>query len=148
MNFTLNRVRRNGLPCGSLPESSQTFLSSRVTDPTTREDARFRVMRAIEANPACSQRDIAQALGISLGAVNYCLNALIEKGCVKVKNFRASDNKLRYAYILTPRGLAEKGALTGRFLQRKLREYEALKAEIESLQGEPRLGKRQGKQVS
>src|SRR5262245_2052491 len=96
-------------------------------------DAHFRVLRIIEANPTFSQRDIAKSLGISLGAVNYCLSALIGVGFVKVRNFRASDNKLRYAYILTPKGAAEKAALTGAFLQRKLREHEALKAEIEAL---------------
>ena len=90
-------------------------------------------MRIIESNPTYSQRDIARSLGMSLGGVNYCLNALIKVGFVKVKNFRASDNKVRYAYILTPKGAAEKAALTGAFLQRKVREYEALKAEIEAL---------------
>jgi EPS-associated MarR family transcriptional regulator len=90
-------------------------------------------MRIIEANPTYSQRDIARSLGISLGAVNYCLNALIEVGFVKVKNFRNSDNRLRYAYILTPKGAAEKAALTGAFLERMMREYEALKAESEAL---------------
>jgi EPS-associated MarR family transcriptional regulator len=98
------------------------------------QDAHFRVMRIIQANPTYSQRDIARSLGISLGAVNYCLNALVEVGFVKVKNFRNSDNKMRYAYILTPKGVAEKAALTGAFLQRMLQEYEALKAEIEALQ--------------
>jgi len=93
-------------------------------------------MRLIEANPSLSQRDIARALGISLGAVNYCLSALIEVGFVKVRNFRASNNKQRYAYILTPKGAAEKAALTAGFLQRKVQEYEALKAEIESLRGD------------
>lgn len=87
----------------------------------------------LEDNPDCSQRDIARQLGVSLGAVNFCLNALIEKGHVKVNNFRAADNKLRYAYLLTPKGVSEKAALTSRFLRRKLREYEALKAEIEAL---------------
>jgi EPS-associated MarR family transcriptional regulator len=96
------------------------------------QDARFRVMRTIATNPAYSQRDIARLLGISLGAVNYCLKALIQVGFVKVKNFRAADSKMRYAYILTPKGAAEKAALAGAFLQRKLREYEALKAEIEA----------------
>ena len=97
-------------------------------------------MRLIEANPSLSQRDIANSLGISLGAVNYCLKALIGVGFVKVRNFRASGNKLRYAYILTPKGAAEKAALMGGFMQRKLREYEALKAEIEGLQLEARSG--------
>lgn len=103
-------------------------------------DAHFRVMRLIEANPSLSQRDIANSLGISLGAVNYCLKALIGVGFVKVRNFRSSNNKLRYAYILTPKGAAEKAALMGGFMQRKLREYEALKAEIEGLQHETRSG--------
>ena len=102
------------------------------------QDAHFRVMRVIEANPTFSQRDISRSLGISLGAVNYCLNALIGVGFVKVRNFRASDNKLRYAYILTPKGAAEKAELTRSFLQRKIREYEALKTEIEALQSEAR----------
>jgi EPS-associated MarR family transcriptional regulator len=97
------------------------------------QDAHYRVMRIIQANATYSQRDIARSLGISLGAVNYCLKALIEVGFVKAKNFRNSDNKMRYAYILTPKGVAEKAALTGAFLQRMLREYEALKAEIEAL---------------
>lgn len=101
-----------------------------------REDVRFRVLRFLEENPDCSQRDIARQLGVSLGAVNYCLNALVEKGHVKVSNFRAADNKLRYAYLLTPKGISEKALLTSRFLRRKLREYEALKREIEALQDE------------
>ncbi|WP_425419074.1 MarR family EPS-associated transcriptional regulator [Oricola indica] len=98
-----------------------------------REDVRFRVLRLLEENPEFSQRDIARYLGVSLGAVNFCLAALVEKGHVKVNNFRAADNKLRYAYLLTPNGIAEKAALTSRFLRRKLREYEALREEIESL---------------
>ena len=97
-------------------------------------------MRLIEANPSVSQREIARSLGISLGAVNYCLSALIEVGFVKVRNFRASNNKHRYAYILTPKGAAEKAALTAGFLQRKVQEYEALKAEIESLRAAAQSG--------
>src|SRR5262245_14891481 len=90
-------------------------------------------MRIIEANPTYSQRDIARLVGISLGAVNHCLNALIGVGLVKVRDFRASNNKRRYAYILTPKGAAEKAALAEAFLQRMMREYEALKEEIEAL---------------
>jgi EPS-associated MarR family transcriptional regulator len=108
-----------------------------------RQDAHFRVMRTIEANPSYSQRDIARSLGMSLGAVNYCLNALIKVGSVKVKNFRNSDSKMRYAYILTPKGAAEKAALTGAFLQRMMMEYEALKVEIEALQLEASVGRDQ-----
>jgi EPS-associated MarR family transcriptional regulator len=101
-----------------------------------RAEVRFRVMRALQQDPKMSQRDLARDLGISLGGVNYCLKALINKGSIKVENFRASDKKIRYAYILTPEGLAEKGRMTARFLKRKMREYEALKAEIEGLQDE------------
>lgn len=101
-----------------------------------RADVRFRVMRALEQDPRMSQRDLARELGISLGGVNYCLKALIAKGAIKVENFRASDRKRRYAYILTPEGMTEKARMTGSFLQRKMREYEALKAEIEGLRKE------------
>lgn len=95
-------------------------------------------MRIIDANPNVSQRDIAKSLGISLGAVNYCLSALVDVGYVKIRNFHASDSKLRYAYILTPKGIAEKATLTSAFLLRKLQEYEALKAEIQALRDEVR----------
>lgn len=87
-----------------------------------------------------TQRQIAEALGISLGGANYCLRALAGKGFVKIKNFRNSNNKMGYAYLLTPKGITEKTALTARFLKRKMEEYEALKAEIESLKLE--IGKR------
>lgn len=100
------------------------------------EDIRFRVMRLLQEEPHLSQREIAARLEISLGVVNYCLRALVDKGQVKLRNFRASDNKLRYAYILTPQGLAAKTALTGRFLRRKMSEYEALKAEIRAIEEE------------
>jgi EPS-associated MarR family transcriptional regulator len=103
---------------------------------TLQEDVRFRILRLLEGNPELSQRDLSQELGVSLGAVNYCLNALVDKGQVKVRNFRASNNKLRYAYVLTPKGVAARTALAGRFLQRKMREYEALKSEIEALEQE------------
>ena len=98
------------------------------------EDTHFRVLALLERNPDISQRDLAKALGISLGGVNYSLRALVEKGMVKAQNFSSSDKKLAYAYILTPKGLAEKSMLTARFLKRKMDEYEALKFEIESLQ--------------
>lgn len=104
------------------------------------EDMRFRVLRLLQENPEMSQRDIAVAVGISVGGVHYCLNALIDKGLVKLGNFTAAEDKRRYAYILTPKGIAEKAALTGRFLRRKLEEYDALKAEIELLQEEMKLG--------
>ena len=98
-----------------------------------RTEVRFRVMRAIAQNPKMSQRDLARELGVSLGGINYCINTLIAKGAIKVENFRASDRKLRYAYVLTPDGIGEKARMTGWFLQRKERECDALKAEIAGL---------------
>ena len=83
-----------------------------------------------------NQRDLAAALGVSLGKTNYCLKALLEKGLLKVQNFQSSKRKLAYAYLLTPAGVSEKAALTGRFLKRKIEEYELLKAEIELLRQE------------
>lgn len=104
------------------------------------KDVRFRILRLLESSPQMSQRALSQELGISLGSVNYCLNALMEKGQLKIRNFRGSDKKFRYAYVLTPKGVVEKAALTSRFLERKMMEYEALKAEIESLQEDLELG--------
>lgn len=104
------------------------------------EDAHFRVLRLLEQNPELSQRDVAKALGISLGAANYVLRALVEKGQIKIQNFRTSKNKLRYAYILTPSGIDAKTRLTLCFLKRKYVEFESLKAEIEGLEAELRGG--------
>ena len=100
------------------------------------EDTYFRVLRILEEKPDITQREIAQKLGISTSGLNYALNALIDKGWVKVHNFSESNNKLGYAYLLTPSGISEKVSLTSRFLQRKLQEYEDMKAEIESLRSE------------
>ena len=100
------------------------------------EDTYFRVLRILQDRPDVTQREIAQLLGVSTSGLNYCLNALIDKGWVKVHNFSESKNKFGYVYLLTPSGIAEKAARTGRFLQRKLLEYEAMRAEIESLRGE------------
>lgn len=99
------------------------------------EDTHFRILRLLEEAPKSSQREISNVLGISLGGVNFCLKALVEKGHIKTRNFRASNNKLRYAYILTPSGISAKTALTGRFLKRKMAEYEVLKVEIARLKG-------------
>ncbi len=100
------------------------------------EDTRFRVLRVLQANPEISQRDLAAAVGISLGGAHYALTALIETGLVKLGNFSAAPDRRRYAYILTPQGVAEKASITRRFLARKVAEYEALRAEIEALQRE------------
>ena len=99
-------------------------------------ELQFRVLRLLESNPHLTQRELSKALGVSLGGVNYCLNALVAKGSVKIQNFKNSKNKWVYAYLLTPQGIAEKTALTGSFLRRKMQEYEGLKAEIESLKFE------------
>lgn len=101
-----------------------------------KEDTRFKILRILQRKPEISQREIAQETGISLGGVNYCLSALVKKGQIKIRRFKASNNKLRYAYVLTPIGIAEKIALTGRFLQRKMYEYEALELDIKSIQDE------------
>jgi EPS-associated MarR family transcriptional regulator len=98
------------------------------------EDTHFRVLALLEKTPDISQRELAKQLGVSLGGVNYSLRALVDRGMVKAQNFSKSERKLAYAYVLTPQGLAEKTKLTARFLKRKMEEYEALKAEIESLQ--------------
>jgi len=97
------------------------------------EDTNFRLMQLLHDNPHMSQREMAKALGLSFGGINYCLNALIEKGLVKIHNFSQNQNKFGYAYLLTPTGISEKTVLTGSFLKRKLQEYKALKAEIKAL---------------
>jgi len=100
------------------------------------EDTYFRVMRLLEINSELTQRELAKELGISLGGLNYCLKALVEKGWVKIHNFSRSNNKLGYIYLLTPAGVLEKASLTNRFLQRKMSEYEDLKREIKLLKRE------------
>lgn len=112
---------------------------SRPCDAMTRpveEDVHFRVLRILEQDPEISQRELAAKLGIALGRTNYVLNALLEKGLIKLGKFSAARDKRRYAYVLTPKGMARKAAITRRFLARKITEYEALKAEIETLQDE------------
>ena len=100
------------------------------------EDTRFRIMRLLQENPDLTQRELADKLGMSLGGLNYCLNALIDKGLVKMQNFSKSKNKFKYVYLLTPIGIAEKVALTARFLSRMMEDYAAFKLEIEALKSE------------
>jgi len=104
------------------------------------EDTYFRVMRLLEVNPDLTQRELAKHLGVSVGGLNYCLKALIQKGWVKMHNFGQSKNKFGYVYLLTPAGVAEKAVLTSQFLHRKMSEYEALRHEIEALRREVDLG--------
>ena len=100
------------------------------------DNTSYGLLKTLENNPSLSQRDLAKRLGISLGKVNFCLNALVEKGCLKVNNFRNSENKLAYIYLLTPQGVEEKARITVRFLKYKMQEYEQLRAEINELQHE------------
>ena len=110
--------------------------SDTVLGTGTRDELRLRVLRALEGNPELSQRQLAAELGVSLGGVNYALKALIERGFVKAENFRKSDRKVTYLYVLTPKGVLEKTSLAAAFLGRKLEEYEVLRQEIEALKGE------------
>jgi EPS-associated MarR family transcriptional regulator len=103
------------------------------------DEYRYKILKLVSDRPEISQRELAQQLGISLGKVNYCLKALIDKGLVKASNFRNNNNKLAYMYLLTPSGIEEKSAITLSFLKWKMQEYEALQAEIEELRREAAL---------
>lgn len=100
------------------------------------EEIQFEVLRRLHQSPDLSQRVLAKELGISLGSINFCFQALVEKGWIKMQNFSQSQHKLRYAYLLTPAGIAEKSKLTAEFLKRKTVEYEALQREIEQLKAD------------
>lgn len=105
------------------------------------DEVRYKLLKLLEDNPTVSQRDAARELGVSLGKLNYCLNALVNKGWVKATNFKNSRNKSAYMYLLTPRGIKAKGRVTLRFLQRKMEDYDALRIEI------ARIRQEMGKQV-
>lgn len=107
-----------------------------MTESLLDEEARYKVMRLLQANPQMSQRDVARALGMSVGKVNYCLKALTRRGWIKAANFKNSNNKAAYMYLLTPRGMEEKASLTVRFLRIKMDEYQRLGAEIEEMRTE------------
>ena len=98
-----------------------------------KDEIAYKLLKLIEAEPHLSQREIAQEMGVSLGKTNYCLKALVDKGFIKLHNFYNSKKKTSYIYLLTPQGIEEKAAVTYRFLQRKINEYESIKQEIESL---------------
>ena len=106
--------------------------------PMLNDEMRYKLMRLLEDNPSLSQREVARALGISLGKVNYCLQALVRKGWIKAANFKNSQNKAAYMYLLTPRGVEQKASLALEYLQIKMREYENLRAEIELVREEAR----------
>ncbi len=113
------------------PSPASTPRSTRI-----QEEMRFKVLHALQQQPDLNQRQLADMLGVSLGKANYLLRALVEKGLLKARNFRNSQNKLAYAYLLTPSGIAQKAELTRGYLERKTAEYEALKDEIERLQAD------------
>ena len=104
--------------------------------PVLTDPQRLELLKLLHEQPQLSQRDLARAMGVSLGKANYCLKALMEKGLVKLGNFRRNPDKREYAYLLTPAGLEEKTRITLDFLKRKVAEYEALEKEIEQLRGE------------
>ena len=107
-----------------------------MSSPVLTDEMRYKLLKLVDGNPGISQRRVARELGISLGKVNFCLNALIQAGLIKVANFKNSDRKSGYLYLLTPRGIKEKARVTARFLQWKIREYEALQAEIEQIRSD------------
>ena len=98
-----------------------------------REDVQFRILRLLQDNPKMSQRELAKAVGLSTGGIHYVLSALLAKGLLKIENSTTAEDKRRYAYVLTRRGLATKADLTTRFLVRKMADYELLKAEIDEV---------------
>jgi EPS-associated MarR family transcriptional regulator len=101
---------------------------------TANDDTLFWTLKVLQENPGVTQRTLAKEVGINVSTINFCLKALVEKGWIKMGNFSKNPDKLSYAYLLTPTGVAEKAALTKRFLQRKMTEYEKLRGEIEALQ--------------
>ena len=100
------------------------------------DDVHYRLLKLLGERPEASQRQLAAALGISLGRINYCVKALIEQGWIKATHFKNSNNKLAYAYLLTPSGIDAKARITARFLKQKIAEYETLKSEIARLRRE------------
>lgn len=97
------------------------------------DEYRYKILKLVQTKPEISQRELAKELGVSLGKANFCLKALIEKGLLKATNFRNSQNKLAYMYLLTPSGVEEKSKITLRFLKSKMQEYELLQQELKVL---------------
>ena len=111
-------------------------METRRIEKDTLSENELKLLRALGANSKVSQRQLARSMGISLGSINYCLNALINKGCVKVENFISNPKKSGYMYLLTPKGVSEKSKLTVAFLERKQKEYMRLQTEIKQLRDE------------
>ena len=121
-----------GKPCGSLPEKLNQNLVLIMKD----QELEYRALKILDQQSVQTQRQLSEALGVSLGKTNFVLKSLIDVGWVKLDNFQRSDNKWGYAYLLTPSGVAEKAAITVRFLKRKKQEYNDLQLEIARLQKE------------
>ena len=119
-----------------IPDSRLQTPDSFMTETPLPDELRYQLLKQLEQNPEISQRELAKVVGISLGKANYCLKALVEAGWVKVGNFARSEQKLKYAYLLTPKGLSEKAEVTVRFLQRKQMQYQQLEHEIAILKKE------------
>ena len=102
------------------------------------QELEYRALKILEQQPDLTQRQLAEALGVSLGKTHYLVKSLIDVGWVKLDNFQRSDNKWGYAYLLTPKGIVEKAAITARFLVRKKQEFNNLQLEIQQLQEEVR----------
>ena len=99
-------------------------------------DIHFKLLDILEKNPELSQRLLSRELGISLGSINYCIRALVEKGQVKVHNFKKNSNKIGYVYLLTPQGISEKISMTKEFLRKRIKEYDQLQKEIRQLKND------------
>ncbi len=102
----------------------------------SKKQNKFQILQSLEQDSCPTQRQLSNDLGVSLGKINYCLKSLIEKGFIKVNNFRNNNNKIQYSYLLTPKGVEEKAKLTLDFIRIKTQEYDTLKQEIESLKQE------------
>ena len=119
--------------------TSEIHITSINTEPIVtqpHQEIHLKVLRHLENDPEITQRELAKKLGISLGKANYCLKALIDKGLIKAGNFKNSNNKSAYIYLLTPKGIEEKSRITIHFLKRKIEEYEQLQVEIDQLRRE------------
>lgn len=114
-----------------MPEARPEIACAPLND-----DVHYRLLKLIAERPQASQRQLSEALGISLGKINYCVKALLDQGWIKATNFKNNKNKLAYAYLLTPSGIDAKARITARFLKSKIAEYQMLKAEIEQLTAE------------
>ena len=102
----------------------------------SKKQNQYQILKSLEQDSRSTQRQLSNNLGVSLGKVNYCIKSLVEKGLIKINNFRNNKNKIQYSYLLTPKGIEEKAKLTKKFLQLKISEYDALADEIEVLKGE------------